>query len=128
MRSFAAFVMLVSLCFTSSACEVQSGGDCTYEAYEGVWSITEISDASNQLSLVTMVFGPDEGDAEFPDGERTDFAFCMDAATLEDEALEIGTTWPGAMQVISEGTCAPLVFDEVTESRYAAARSCPETP
>ena len=91
----------------------------------GLWSITEISDASNQLSLVTMVFGPDEGDAEFPDGERTDLRSAW-TQPLADEALEIGTTWPGAMQVISEGTCAPLVFDEVTESRYAAARSCPE--
>ena len=119
---------LLSLCVTAIGCDelTQTGGPCTYDDYDGQWVVTDISAASDELSLVTMAFTADAGGAELPEDEPTEFAMCLDAPTIENEMLEVDATWPGTMSVITSGTCTPSVFDNYTATIQAFATVCPE--
>lgn len=119
---------LLSLCVTAIGCDVltQTGGPCTYDDYDGQWVVTDISAASDDLSLVTMAFTADAESGELPDDEPTEFAMCLDAPTIENELLEVDATWPGTLSVQTDGTCTPTVFDNYTATLQAFATACPE--
>ena len=128
MRPFMLCLALLSLCVTAVGCDslTQTGGPCTYDDYDGAWLLTDITVASEELSLVSLAFTPAASSGELPADVSNALSTCLDAATIDNELLEVDATWPGTMSLITSGTCTPKTFDNYTATLLSFGVSCPE--
>ena len=101
------------------------GGPCTYDTLDGDYVVTAIEGPSETCCAdemrVTYVF--------VREGETVDAATwgsdaCIDNDRITAEGIQTGATYPGTIDHIDKGTCAPYLDDSVPAALWPSETLC----